>query len=262
MGSPFPGMDPYLESPEHWSGFHHHLAEEIMTALNRALGPNYFAEVEVRTVLGEIDIATAPPIRPDVAVLEQGPRSTAGGVAVAELAAPIRRPVVRREPVKLRSVRVVTVGTRRLVTTIELLSPVNKRGRGLRQYQQKRERILTHDVHLIEIDLLRGGERPGREVAEPPIDSDYILLVNRFDESGERLSDIWPVALDAPLPTLPVPLLPPDPDVTLPMGSVLQRIYERAAYARRIDYSHPIPPPPLRQAMAAWHTARQPTPGE
>jgi len=33
MNPPFPGMDPYLESSANWSGFHHHLAEELMTAL-------------------------------------------------------------------------------------------------------------------------------------------------------------------------------------------------------------------------------------
>jgi hypothetical protein len=29
-------------------------------------------------------------------------------------------------------------------------------------------------------------------------------------------------------------------------------VYRRAAYARRIDYTLPVPPPPLRAEMQRW----------
>ncbi len=47
----------------------------------------------------------------------------------------------------------------RLVTVIELLSPANKeRGsKGWELYRRKQEDVLKSDVHLVEIDLLRGG---------------------------------------------------------------------------------------------------------
>ncbi|MDH3598984.1 MAG: DUF4058 family protein [Candidatus Tectomicrobia bacterium] len=89
-------------------------------------------------------------------------------------------------------------------------------------------------------------------MSEPPIDTDYILLVNRARIDQDRISDIWPVALNQPLPRLPVPLLDVDPDITLDLGSAIVVIYERAAYARRIDYQQPVPPPKLRPDMAAW----------
>lgn len=44
MSSPFPGMDPYLEAPEIWRGFHHLWADEIITQLNAVLSPRYYAE--------------------------------------------------------------------------------------------------------------------------------------------------------------------------------------------------------------------------
>ncbi|MBV7327440.1 DUF4058 family protein [Chloroflexi bacterium TSY] len=112
---------------------------------------------------------------------------------------------------------------------------LNKREEGLSTYQEKRRRILLSNVHLIEIDLLRGGQRPGWEVAEPPIETDYILLVNRAGRA-ERRSEIWSVNLNESLPILPVPLLAPDPDVALEMQVVFDSIYQRAVYARRIDY--------------------------
>lgn len=41
------------------------------------------------------------------------------------------------------------------------------------------------------------------------------------------------------------------------------RGFHRAAYARRIDYTLPVPPPPLRPAMQRWlavHLAPSPKP--
>ena len=52
-----------------------------------------------------------------------------------------------------------------------------------------------------------------------------------------------------------VPLLPPDADVPLALGEVLAQVYQRAAYARRIDYTLAVPPPPLRPAMQRWLAA-------
>jgi hypothetical protein len=70
-----------------------------------------------------------------------------------------------------------------------------------------------------------------------------------------RRSEIWPVALDEPLPLCPVPLLPPDADVPLSLSEVLAQVYQRTAYARRIDYALPVPPPPLRPMMQRWLAA-------
>ncbi|MCB0063373.1 MAG: DUF4058 family protein, partial [Caldilineaceae bacterium] len=125
------------------------------------------------------------------------------------------------EALKLYAVHIYTSETKELVTTIELLSPASKRGRGLDQYREKRRRILLSAVHFVEIDLLRGGEHPGWEVNDPPIDTDYILLVNRYN-TPHRNSEIWDVAINIPLPTLPIPLLPPDPDVPLNMQTVVE----------------------------------------
>ena len=63
--------------------------------------------------------------------------------------------------------------------------------------------------------------------------------------------DVWPIQLPEKLPTIPVPLLDPDPDVPLDLGAVVAAVYERGAYARLIDYC-PSPPPPLSDAEAAW----------
>ena len=260
MPSPFPGMDPYLEASEIWCGFHHSLADEIKAQLNAVLSPRYYADVEVRTVLEEMGIATAKTIYPAAAGLETAPSVPAGTTAVAIPAAPIQRLAMLLEQQTLRTVQVRATDTDTLVTAIEILSPVNKRGNGLHTYQEKRRSLLRSDVHFLEIDLLRGGERPGWEINDPPLACDYVVLVNRAFRGDMRQSEIWPVALNEPLPICPVPLLPPDPEVPLHLGAVLTNVYQRAAYARRIDYTLPVPPPPLRPVMQHWlaeHSARR-----
>jgi hypothetical protein len=256
-------MDPYLEARHIWHGFHNFLAVEIVTQLNPYLGPKYYADIEVRTVVEDITIATTRPIHPDVAVLERtdleiSPHAGPITAIVAIPAAPIQRTIQVASQTKLRAVRIYTTDADQLVTSIEILSPFNKRpGKGIEDYRHKRSQLLQSPVHLIEIDLLRGGERPGPEVNEPPLETDYTLLVNRA-AADIRLSEIWPLALNEPLPLLPVPLLSPDPDVPLDLKAALQSIYARAGYDWRIDYKQPVPLPELRPEMATWLRQRLP----
>lgn len=258
MSSPFPGMDPYLEDPTLWPGFHHALAEEIKLQLNAQLGARYYADVAVRTVSETIRIGAPHVTYPDAGVYETPiSNSQTASLLVPAITpyapAPVQRTVLAAGQTRLRSVHVYTVGSDQLVTTVEILSPYNKRhGEGLREYQEKRMRLLDSTAHLIEVDLLRGGERPGSEVADPPLMADYILLVNRSRQDDLRVSEIWPLLLNEPLPILPVPLLAPDPDVQLDLQTAIQIIYPGGAYHKRIDYHAPVPPPALRPAMSAW----------
>lgn len=161
--------------------------------------------------------------------------------------------------VNVRTVQIYQADTGELVTSVEILSPYDKRaGQGLEEYRPKRTRIILSPVHLVEVDLLRAGERPGREVNEPPLDAEYILLVNRNRYGDIRISEFWPGAFNERLPLIPIPLLPPDSDVALDLTTAIQTIYARAAYDRRLDYRRPVPPPELRPAMAAWVKERLP----
>jgi len=87
---------------------------------------------------------------------------------------------------------------------------------------------------------------------DPPLECEYLVLVNRGFQGERRQSDIWPIALNEPLPLCPIPLLPPDPDAALNLTEVMDRIYETAAYERWLDYTQPVPPPVLRPSMAEW----------
>jgi hypothetical protein len=54
------------------------------------------------------------------------------------------------------------------------------------------------------------------------------------------------------LPTIPVPLLEPDPDVPLDLNAIVASVYERGGYDARIDYRAPVPPPALSEGEATW----------
>src|SRR2546426_472289 len=76
------------------------------------------------------------------------------------------------------------------------------------KYVEKRERILASSVHLVEIDLLRGGERAPMAESFPA--QPYFVLVHRADQ--RPMADVWPISLDQRLPIIPIPLADDDPD--------------------------------------------------
>lgn len=223
-----------------------------MAQLNAQLLPAYFANLEISTVTETVNLVQKLNIYPDVAIYESARDADfphPSGVAVLE--APVRRQTSLTQPVQQRRIVITALGSDDLVTIIEVLSPTNKRGGELKKYRAKREEILSSDVHLVEIDLIRAGTRVGEELLERPmLEMDYVLLVNRA--GSLRVSDIWPIQLNEPLPAIPIPLTYPDPDVTLDLGAVIQTIIERYRYDAIFDYSQPIPPPQLRPSMQDW----------
>ncbi len=253
MPSPFPGMDPYIEAPELWSDFHTNLASEIQSQLNQQVQPGYFARLTPYVTYEVVEIGKTRGIRPDVTVSQPQPPLPSGGVVgTATITPPPVTSMVALEfPLRLYEVEVRSAVDEKLVTLIEILSPVNKRPghEAFEDYQRKRREIMRlRAVHLLEIDLLRGGQRP--PLVEPVPDAPYYVVLGRADM--RPMVEVWPIQLQDRLPVLPVPLLEPDPDVPLDLGGALDTVYDRAAYALQIDYTQPPPPPPLPKADAVW----------
>ena len=253
MPSPFPGMDPYLEG-ELWQEFHETLASAIRAQLMPQLRPRYVALLAKRYVLdrpalGVFDVPRV--VYPDVHVVappgSRAGTASSGGIATTPPAVEVASPM----PVPQLSVEVRDVAQRRLVTLIEILSPANKHGDGARDYAERRVALLQTQVHLLEIDLLRGGERIQFNAPLPP--ASYYLFLSR----GERrpFTLVWPVGLRDRLPAAPVPLLAPDPDATLDLQAAVADCFALVGYERLLDYDAPLPPPPLDEDDAAWVAA-------
>jgi hypothetical protein len=254
MPSPFPGMDPYLERPEVWPEFHNNIAAEIQGYLNQRIRPRYIARQVPVATYDAIAITPARIVKPDVSVWRDRDRERAGPSAAATLTPPaVEASIPLEYEVELFSVEVRTAGTRELVTAIEILSPVNKRPghEAYRDYHRKRRAFLRSEANLLEIDLLRLGERPPVEPA-PPTAPYYVILSRASDRPR---APVWAIQLSDSLPVVPVPLLPPDAEAALDLQEVMTLAYERGGYDSEVDYSV-MPPPPLRPGEAAWIAER------
>lgn len=258
MGSPFPGMDPFLEG-ELWQEFHDTLANAVRGQLLSLLPAKYVALLAKRYVIEQpsISLLSLPPehrvIYPDVHIAETSPR-VAEAIADYAISTPPAATLISDidVDVPILSVEIRDVAERRLVTVIEILSPVNKMGPGAREYYERRKQLLATMTHLVEIDLLRRGLRIALEGELPP--GAYYCYVSRTQK--RPYTDVWPIALPDRLPVLPVPLLPPDEDVLLDLQRAVNACFELVRYERLLDYSAPPPPPPLSEEDAAWLAGR------
>ena len=52
-------------------------------------------------------------------------------------------------------------------------------------------------------------------------------------------TDVWPIRLSTPLPTVAVPLLAGDADVSLDLQQAMSNVYDLAGYDLAVDYSVP-----------------------
>jgi hypothetical protein len=152
-----------------------------------------------------------------------------------------------RTPVPHATVAIRNVEHHHLVVVIEILSPTNKRGEGYREYLRRRDRFLGSDVHLLEIDLLRKGRRVPMEEPLPP--TPYFVFLSRAEQ--RPFTEVWPITLDQPLPEIPVPLLPGNPDAKLDLQPALATVYDECGLNYMIDYTKP-PRIQLSPEQAAW----------
>lgn len=237
MESPFPGMDPYLEAPYVWPDFHASLSVAISNQLQVSLSPRYVATIVPYVAPERLTLKPPRFVHVNDFVFDDLTNAT-GTDTIAEI------------PTRYCQIKIRAVRDKRLATTIEILSPVNKRpgADAAAAYERKRREVCSSDAHLLEIDLLRGGKRPA--LLDPlPIDP-YVILLSRADRRPEI--EIWPLSLREAIPVVPVPLHYPDPDVPLDLGAALAQIYRIARYDLLVDYRQPPPRPPFPDADSAW----------
>ena len=131
------------------------------------------------------------------------------------------------------------VGTEALVTTIEILSPTNKRpGKGRQVYEEKREQVLASRSNLVEIDLLRKGD-PMPMIGNN-IQSHYRILVCRGDR--RPYADLYAFNLQDVIPSFPLPLRSGDTEPIIDLQALLNQVYDIYGYDLVVDYSQqPVP---------------------
>jgi Protein of unknown function (DUF4058) len=247
MPSPFPGMDPYLEGVL-WTTVHFSLSAEIVRQLAPKLRPRYLVLPAERFVMEtpESVAITATAIYPDVGVTNiRSMAQTAQGPMVA--AAPLELATIIPTPVPHVTIEIRDTANRQLVTAIEILSPTNKRGDGREEYLAKRGRMLLSTAHLLEIDLLRLGQRVPMQNPLPR--AAYFIFLSRVER--RPITEVWPINLTEALPVVPVPLLPSDKDEVLDLQQAFTTTYDVLGYDLALDYTQP-PEIPLPPEDAVW----------
>lgn len=245
MPSPFPGMDPYLEGSL-WPDVHNSLAYLIKVQLAPRVGEAYVVHMNTYTVEDTSPEEDIGILYPDVELLhkvKEAQSSYDSTITPATMVLPALKPVEIRIPV----IEIRDKKHNKLITAIEILSPVNKRKPGLQPYREKRLRLHYAGVHLLEIDLLRRGERPFEHPYLPR--KHYIVSVLRA-QGGQ--TQIWAMDITDPLPVLPVPLRQPDPDTVLDLGQALRDVYEQGFYQKSVNYAELPPPPAFSEAELLW----------
>lgn len=256
MPSPFPGMNPYLEQDDVWHDFHQSVIPLMREMLREQVRPNYVVKVEEHLFIHELSSEERRFLgRGDVTRADSGLSATStASVTLTEAPAygwlPNVTDVERHSYLEIRD-----RSSRELVTVIELLSPSNKySGSDRDQYLAKRWQFLSTNVHLVELDLLRGGPRM-------PIDDlpggDYYACIARVEERPRV--GIWPIHLRERLPVIPIPLRQPHADAHIDLQDALNRVYDAAGYE---DYIYlGTPQPRLNAADAEWAQALLTTAG-
>jgi hypothetical protein len=252
MSNPFPGMNPYLENPEIWPEVHHLLISILAETLNPQLLPKYRVAIEKRVyqLSGEDVLLVGIP---DVTI--EGSKSSriksfkpSNIALVTPTSSPIS--VTLPIPIEVREgyLEVREIATQEVITVIEILSPSNKRpGKGRDIYQQKRENILSSYTHLVEIDLLRTGDY--LPMIGNNIEGDYHILISPREYRPR--ADLYLFNLPDEIPTFALPIRSEDHYPIINLGSLLNKVYERAGYDVVIDYKK-NPSPPLSSKEQEW----------
>ncbi len=255
MPSPFPGMDPYLESTRFWRGVHGDLMIRFKDELNAQLPTPFVASLEERVYLSLPDA-----VYPDVTLLRRpGPRDTMGSgrgtVADAPAAFTFLDEEVYEPYIEVRT------GNRneRVVAVVELISPKNKsrESNGRDAYLRKRDGFFRSPTHFLEIDLLRDGAHTlavPRENLDEAFGDDwrYAACLRRWD--ANRTMEAWAVSVRQRLPRVSVPLTAEFPDAVIDLQAAFATMYSSSGFDRRVDYTKP-PVPVLTPEEETWADA-------
>jgi hypothetical protein len=249
MPSPFPGMDPFLES-QIWDDFHQEFVGGIRQFLLPLIEPKYYARIEQRVYIDRGLSDEPRSILADVGIsTSTDTRRSSTSTSSAAVAEPVIVDLVIPEEHRESFLTIVEAGTKEIVTIIEVLSPTNKRrgSDGREQYLSKRAAIINSHVNLVELDLLRGGVRLPAASPLPP--ADYYAFVRRAPQRYKAAVYFWNLA--DPLPPILIPLSPADDEARLDLGNVFDSVFDRARYQNAFDYTQPMRPP-LSEEQGRW----------
>jgi hypothetical protein len=243
-------MDPWLERPFLFPGFHDGFLTYLRAALSARLPRGYAVTAGSRVYVD-------PELRrvPDLGVF--GPPGAAAAAVLTRVGMLAAAADPMSDPVTEAYLEILSGEDDRLVTVIEMLSPANKAaGENARgAYRHKQAECRYGGVNLVELDLLRGGAHTtvvsaARLRAVAPSGYDYHVSVFMAGEPGGVF--VAPFRLTDRLPTIAVPLGADADPVPIDLQPVFDRCYDEGGFDRLMKYDRQQPDPPLAPEPRAW----------
>jgi hypothetical protein len=239
--NPFPGMNPFSERS--WRDAHTRLIAYICDDLQPRLPPDLVARAEEAVGL-VTEQEEAKRYSADLRVTEPWTLKESSAAVATE--PPIRadKPIrVPRDEEETERWIEILDRDGRIITAIELLSPTNKQGLGMNEYQQKRRRFMRGGTNLVEIDLVRQGKwvfsLAIRDALKEPRACYAVSVFRAADPLGD---DVYPIGLRERLPVIKVPLREKDEDVVLSLQPLIDHCHEMGRY-HFLDYRTDLEPP-------------------
>lgn len=218
MASPFPGMDPYLESHAHWATFHQQMIVGLAEALQPSLGDRYRLRFGTRVYNVDQVLFTS----------------------------------ILREEHKESYIEIRQRATDRLTLVMDLISPGNclwPRGRA--EYQTHTNAARHQGSHLIELAFVLQGNTCLEADLTALTERQYVVCVHRAVKPARN--ELYGTTLQKRLPRIRVPLAADDRDLVLDLQAVFQKTYDRF-FDGKVDYQKD-PPVRLSDADQAWMLA-------
>jgi len=247
-----------------WEGVHQALNIYARDAIQPRLPSDLWALAEERVYV-ETDSERTRQIIPDVHVSrlypapESQPSMLKEGAAIAAESHAVE--TVTAEPLvfELREleftegyIEIREQKGGRIVTVIEFLSRTNKSGgTGQEIYLEKQAEVLRSDASLVEIDLVRAGQRVlalPRYHIPAQHRGDCLTCISPGWKRNRR--ELYPMPLRQRLPVLPIPLRRQESPVPLNLQALVDQAYANGRYDR-LDYSAELDPPWTAED-AAW----------
>jgi hypothetical protein len=261
MPSPFPGFDPYIEAQGRWPSFHTGYITACQEQLNSRLPQNYFATVDERVLLDVSDRFNREilhRIGPDVALLHQPqtplaePDAADHGGVVMLTPRTLPQSIVAIDQPTQKFIEIRALPDERLVTTIELLSPSNKKpGDDRSAFLAKRTDLLRHGVNVVDIDLLVSGHRLPLLAPIPP--GDYHAFIT--NPATYDHCDVYSWSVRDTLPVLTIPLKADEAATSLDLQVAFTHVYDHGRYRQQLRYGK-IRPTMLSEVDLEWAMQR------
>lgn len=224
-------MIPQLEASDSFHDLHNALIMEIRRYLVPILPKHYRAKTSSYTALDEAEMRVQ--IIPDVTIrthLRDPQTVYTSTVAESDEPTFTLSPVVE----VLREIYTLQIEhgeSGALVTSVEILSPVNKREPGFATFKEKQRKALRAGVNLVEIDLLRRGKRRFQD--DRVTETDYLVAVIRAQRPNV---DVWAFSDQEPLPIFLLPLLPADAELDIPLNRIFRETVMAHGFDRQLHY--------------------------